>query len=440
MNLTESKESSNPLSEVITSMEGAKRCGLALFAIVFGVFGLWAALAPLDGAAFAPGSVTVKSYTKAVQHLEGGIVSDILVEEGDLVNSGQPLLMLDTTQASASLEVANGLYFALKVRESRLIAERDGLSTVAYPAELSRADDRVREEIAAQDEIFKARTAAYEGRQHILEQRINQLQSQIVGMEALRESKNILAESFREELEDTQTLLAQGFSEKNRLRQSQRSFASASGEAAELTANIATTEVQIGETQLQILQQASELQNEVVAELSEVQTSLKDVNERITALRDVVSRTTIAAPDTGVVTGMQYHTIGGVIGAGATIAEIVPQSDELVVEASVSPVDIDRVTEGQEARIRFSTFGSRAPTINGRVLSLSADSMISEMTGAPYYLARIDVDDTSLEQLDGQALIPGMPAEVYINTGSRTLLQYLFKPFSNAIARSFNED
>ena len=440
MNLTESKESTNPLSEVITSMEGAKRYGLTLFAIVFGVFGLWAALAPLDGAAFAPGSVTVKSYKKAVQHLEGGIVSDILVEEGELVTTGQPLLTLDATQAGASLEVANSQYIALKVRESRLIAERDGLPAVAYPPELSRADDRVREEIAAQDEIFRARKTAYEGRQDILEQRINQLQSQIVGMEALRESKNILAESFLEELEDTQTLLAQGFSEKNRLRQSQRSYASTSGEAAELTANIATTEVQIGETQLQILQQASELQNEVVAELSEVQTSLKDVSERITALRDVVSRTTIAAPDTGVVTGMQYHTIGGVIGAGAVIAEIVPESDELVVEASVSPVDIDRVSEGQEARIRFSTFGSRAPTINGTVLNLSADSMVSEMTGATYYLARIDVDDTSLEQLDGQALIPGMPAEVYINTGSRTLLQYLFKPFSNAIARSFNED
>jgi len=189
MKLTESKESTNPLSEVITSMEGAKRYGLTLFAIVFGVFGLWAALAPLDGAAFAPGSVTVKSYKKAVQHLEGGIVSDILVEEGDLVTTGQPLLTLDATQAGASLEVANSQYIALKAREARLIAERDGLSAVAYPSELSRADDRVREEIAAQDEIFRARKTTYDGRQEILEQRINQLQSQIVGMEALRESK-----------------------------------------------------------------------------------------------------------------------------------------------------------------------------------------------------------------------------------------------------------
>jgi epimerase transport system membrane fusion protein len=425
---------------MITSMEGPKRIGLTLLFLVFGVFGVWSALAPLDGAAFAPGVVTVKSYKKVVQHLEGGIVADILARDGDLVTAGQALLVLDDTQPKASLEIVNSQYVALKMREARLMAERDGLESVNYPAVLALSDANAQQEVAAQNGMFAARKTANEGRIEILEQRVDQLQNQVMGMEAQRDTKELMASSFAEELADTQSLLAQGFSEKTRLREAERNFASFSGDAAELTANIAATQVQIGETELQILQQRSEFQNEVAAELSEVQTNLKDINERRTALQDVVSRTTITAPDTGIVNGMQVHTIGGVIGPGAPIAEIVPESDELIVEASVNPIDIDRVSEGQEARIRFSTFGSRAPTIFGTLITLSADAIPNEATGGSYYLARVEVNPESMEELGDLALLPGMPAEIYINTGSRTLLQYLFKPLSNAVSRSFNED
>jgi epimerase transport system membrane fusion protein len=224
------------------------------------------------------------------------------------------------------------------------------------------------------------------------------------------------------------------------LRQAERSFASYSGEAAELSAQIAATEVKISETRLEIIQINSEFHNDVVSELGEVQTSLQDATEREIALRDIVNRTVVRAPDSGVVNGMKIHTVAGVINSGAPIAEIVPDTDDLIIEASVSPIDIDRVTEGQDARIRFSTFGSSVPTIFGRVITLSADAVTDETTGAEFYLARLEVFQDSMESLDGLALVPGMPAEVYINTGSRTLLQYLFKPLSNAIARSFNED
>lgn len=432
--------SASPDGGINTSMEGSKRIGLTLLFLVFGVFGFWSAFAPLDGAAFAPGSVTVKSYKKIVQHLEGGIVAEILARDGDLVPAGQALLVLDDTQPKASLEIVTSQYVALKMREARLIAERDGLSSVEYPIELSISEAGAQQEIAAQNEIFTARRNAYEGRIGILGQRVDQLQNQVVGMEAQRETKDLLAQSFAEELADTQSLLKQGFSEKTRLRQAERNYASYSGEAAELTANIAATQVQVGETELQILQQKSEFQNEVVTELSEVQTTLKDTSERLTALTDVVRRTTIVAPDTGAVNGMQIHTIGGVIRPGAQIAEIVPESDELIVQASVNPIDIDRVSEGQEARIRFSTFGNRAPTIFGTLITLSADAILNEATGTSYYLARVEVNPESIEELGDLALMPGMPAEVYINTGSRTLLQYLFKPLSNAASRSFNED
>jgi len=421
------------------SFEVPKKIGLTIFFLIFGVFGFWSVLAPLDGAAFAPGTVTVKSYKKIVQHLEGGIVSEILVSDGDLVEVGQPLLVLDQTQSRASLEIINGQYTALKMREARLIAERDKLDRVAYPQDITLSDANSAQEIEAQNQVFLARKTANEGRSKILKQRVTQLQSQIQGMEALRETKELLAQSFSDELADTQQLLAQGFSEKTRLREAERNYASFSGEVAELTANISATLVQIGETELQIIQQESDFQNEVVTELSEVQTVLKDTSERLTALQDVVGRTSILAPDTGFVNGMQVHTIGGVISPGSPIAEIVPVSDELVIEASVNPIDIDRVSEGQEARIRFSTFGSRAPTFFGTLISLSADAVPNQTTGTSYYVARIEVDPES-QEFGELALLPGMPAEVFINTGSRTFLQYLFKPLSNSMARSFNED
>lgn len=426
--------------DAITSMETPKRAGLLLFALVFGVFGLWASIAPLDGAAFAPGQVTVRSYKKIVQHLEGGIVAQIQVRNGDVVNRGDTLLILDDTQARADLETANARYIGLKVREARLIAERDQFDEVRFPAELSRTDSRVAEEMDAQVSIFQARKAANEGSIEILEQRIEQLQSQLEGMRAVREAKLLLANSFEEELADTRTLLEQGFSDINRLRTAERSYASYSGEAAELAANISATEVRIGEARLEIIQQRSEFRNTVVSELGDTQTALKDVAERITALEDVVRRTRVVSPESGIVNGMQVHTEGGVIGPGSPIAEIVPESDELIIEASVSPMDIDRVSIGQEARIRFSTFGSRAPTIFGSLLSLSADALNDERTGGSFYLARIQVNPDSMEELGDLALMPGMPAEVYINTGSRTFMQYLFKPLSNAAARSFNED
>ncbi len=423
-----------------SSMEGPKRVGLIMFLLVFVGFGGWAALAPIDGAARAIGEVTVRSYSKVVQHLEGGIISEILVENGDIVEQNQALLHIDDTQPLAQLEIARSQFVALKARESRLIAERDGLDAPNYPAVLDQNDPRVREEIAAQNEIFRARKAANEGAEEVLEQRIEQLQSKLVGLRALKVSKERLAASFNDELTDTRALLEQGFSDKTRLRDLERNVAAYEGEAADLTANISSTEVQIGETRLQILQQNREFQNQVVTELGDTQTQLKDVNERINALEDVVSRTVVRAPAGGIVNGMQFHTEGGVISPGTKIVDIVPMEDDLIIEARVDPIDIDRVALNQEATVRFSSFGSRVPTIYGEVIHLSADSFIDEATGTTYYLARIEVTPEGMENLGDLILMPGMPAEVFIATGSRTFLQYLFKPFSNALARSFRED
>lgn len=431
----------DPSIEVLTSMDTPKRFGLGLIFLVFGVFGLWATLAPIEGAAHAPGTVAVKTYKKIVQHLEGGIVREIRVQDGDLVDAGDPLLILDNTQSLAQLEIVNAQFAADNALESRLVAERDGLNSVSYPQFLSNREFNASAEIQAQNQIFDARRIALQGGIEVLQQRVEQLQSSLVGLHALKESKEELAKSYDEEVQDVQALLEDGFSDRTRLRGLQRNSASFKGEAAELTASIASTEIQVGETRLQILQQEKEFRNDVMGQLAETQTRLKDSAERINALQDVVSRMVIRAPVAGRVNGMQAHTEGGVVVAASEIAEIVPQSEELIIEARLSPLDIDRVSEGQEAIIRFSTFSRNAvPTIFGSVMSISADSFIDEFTGVSYYVARIEVNPDGMEELGGLALIPGMPAEAFISSGSRTLLQYLFKPLSNSIARSLIED
>ncbi len=391
------------------------RIGGVLLALVFGVFGIWAAVAPLDGAAHAPGRVMVASYSKTIQHLEGGIVADIPVGNGDRVTAGQPLMILDDTQPLAQLQIVNGQCAALRVREARLVAERDGLDAVVYAADISDADAETRGEMAAQKQIFLARRAARQASVEVLEQRMEQLRSKGTGLEALKQSKEMLAGSYADELEDTQALLKEGFSDKSRLRELQRAFATHAGEAADLIAQISSTQMQIGETRLEIIRLERQFQNEVVSELAEAQTAIDDVTERIRAVTDIVQRTTIRSPVDGIVNGLQFHTLGGVVSPGSRILDIVPENEDLIVEARLSPNDIDRVALQQQATIRFSAFGRAVPTTFGRVVNLSADSFVDERTGAPYYLARIEVTHEGMEDLQGLQLVPGMPAEVFIN-------------------------
>ena len=441
--LSDSKEAhieTEAENTVETSMEGPKRVGLIIIFLVFGVFGLWAAMAPLDGAAHAPGTVNVRSYSQVVQHLEGGIISDIMVQNGDMVDAGQPLLEIDNTQSLAQLDIITAQFVALKAREARLIAQRDRLGEVNFPESLNSNDLNVRQELASQTSIFSSQKASRESTIEVFEQRIGQLQSKLNGLDARKSAKEELAQSFAEELGDVGELLSQGFSDKTRLRELERNVASLKGDAAELAANVSSTEIEIGETRLQIILTEREFQNDVAGQLGETQTNLNDATERTNALQDIVNRTVVRAPAAGIVSGMQFHTIRGVVQPGLPIADIVPQSEEFIVDAQVSPNDIDRVAIGMDATIRFSAFGSAVPTIFGEVINLSADRIVDEVTGMPYYLARVVVTEEGKANLGDLILLPGMPAEVFIKTGSRTFLQYLFKPFSNALARSFIED
>lgn len=424
-----------------TDFNAPKRIGLIIVFVVFGVFGLWATLVPFSGAVHAAGQVTVKSFKKPIQHLEGGIIKEVLVREGARVEAGDVLLIMDNTQAQSNLGILNSQYKSRLAQEARLIAERDKLSAVVYPATLPADDPVAQAEMRAQTQIFEARRTNLNGEIAVLEQRMEHLESQVKGLESVRASKQQLAESFGAELKDFQALVDEGFAEKTRLRELERNFASTSGEAAQLTANIASARIQIGETKLEILQLQNRLQTEIASQLSTVQTELKDIGERVIALTDVVSRTEVRTPDSGIVNNLKVHSRGSVIPAGTIIAEIVPQTDELVIDAKLSPMDIDRVAIGQETSVRMSSLNARTvPTLYGTVTNLSADVLLDPTNGSSYYSARLELTPDSLEVLEGKPLVPGMPADVFIKTPDRTFMQYLMRPLSESMARAVREE
>jgi len=424
-----------------TDFLAPKRVGVVLLLMIFGVFGGWSLLAPISGAALAPGIVAVESHKKTVQHLEGGIVKKIHVRNGDAVAAGDVLLSMDTTQSKAQLEIVKGQFIAQLAKESRLLAEREAKVQVDYPTSLDLADVRAQDEIESQNYLFKARTSARLGEIAVLEQRVEQLQESVNGLRNLKRSKQTLLASYSEEVEDYRELLKEGFSDKVRLRDSERNYARLEGESAELLSSIAATKIQVGETKLQILQRQKEFHTQVADELAQTQTSLSDVRERMHALQDTLERTEVRAPVAGVVHNLVVHTEGAVLSSGSPIVDVIPQSDDLVVQAQVALVDIDRVFIGQDVKIRFSAFkSSTTQVISGQVASLSADRLTDEITGMPYYMALVKVTDEGVNEMQGLDLLPGMPAEVLISTGSRTLFQYMTQPVSDALARSLIED
>ena len=419
--------------------------GLAIVLSIFGGLGTWSALAPLSSAAIAPGVVTVASYRKTVQHLEGGIVKTIHVRDGDHVSKGHVLITLEDTQPRAQLEVLRGQHFISLAREARLLAQHDGLNQIRYPPTLRerQEDARVEDAIRVQNQTFNVRKLAQEGEISLYESQIGQLHARTQGLRAQQKSRDRLVASYRGELEDFQVLLKEGYAAKQKVREIERNLAANEGQHGELLAEIAANELQISETRLKILQLKKDFQREVAKELSEVQTDLFSLRERLQSLQNTVERTVIAAPESGMVLGLSVHTIGAVIPPGGKLLDLVPQNEKLLAEAQVSPIDIDRVRVGQTAEIRFTAFKLRdTPKIDGKLIAISADRLIEEREKTPYYLARVEITPTGLEELarNRLELIPGMPAEVLINTGERTLFQYLVAPVLNTVARSFTED
>ena len=422
-----------------------RRLGMWTVLSVFGGFGAWAALAPLDSAAVAPGVFMVESYRKTVQHLEGGIINAIYVRDGDTVSKDKTLVTLDDTQSRAQLEMVRGQYFIAVAREARLLAQRDGRGQVEYPSLLveRREDPRVQDAVRVQDQTFKARRAAQEGEVSLYERQIGQLQAKASGLRAQKHSRDELVGSYRGELRDFEALLEEGYTEKQKVRELGRNLAQSEGQAGELLSDIASTQLQVSETQLKILQLKKDLQREVAKELSEVQRDRFDLQEKLRSLENTVQRTVIKAPESGTVMGLAVHTIGAVVPPGGKLLEIVPGKEKLLVEAQVSPLDVDRVRVGQTAEVRLTAFKSRdTPSVYGKLIAVSAYRLMDEKEKIPFYLARVEINAAGLQYLAQRKLelVPGMPSEVLINTGEHTFFRYLMDPLKSIVARSFTEN
>ena len=420
--------------------------GIGAVLLVFGGFGTWAAVAPLSSAAIGSGVISVENYRKTVQHLEGGIVRDIKVRDGEVVAKGQVLLTLDDTQPKAQLEAVRGQLFASLAREARLVAQRDGLARVAYPKELldARNDARAADAMRVQTQTFTVRKQAHDGEAMLYDRQIQQLRAKAAGLSAQRKSREQLVASYESERVDFEALVRQGYAERQRVREMERNVAQSEGQRGSLISDLAATELQISETQVKTLQLGKELQREVAKELAEVQSDLSAVREKFRSLQDTVERTVVRAPDAGMVLGLAVHTLGAVVRPGERLLDIVPQNEKLVVEAQLSPQDIDQVRIGQLAEVRFPAFKQRdLPRIDGRLISVSADRLMDESDGRkmPYYLARVEISPEGLQALTNAklALLPGMPAEVLVTTGDRTMLQYLLAPLSDTVAHSFRQ-
>ncbi|QWV18475.1 HlyD family type I secretion periplasmic adaptor subunit [Stutzerimonas zhaodongensis] len=429
------------LRDLPTSDRRSRFIGFLIVFVTFGIFGTWATFAPLESAALAPGVVTVQSYRKTVQHLEGGIVKELLARDGDMVAAGDPLIILDDTQLRAEYGMTRSQLVAAQAMEARLAAERDGLESIDFSRMLEADSERAREARQNETQIFNARRGSRLGEISVLQKRIGQLNEQISGLQSMIATKRSLEKSYSGEIGELAELLSEGYVDKQRLLEQERKLGMLRAEIADHQSDITRTKLQISETELQMVQLNKDFSSEVVGQLAEVQTRVFDLQERVSALQDRINRVVIRAPEGGMILGMKVHTVGGVVSPGTPLLDIVPSVSDLIVEAQVSPIDIDRVSVGKKADIRFSAFkNATTPEIEGKVVQISADRLMNEQTGMPYYLARVSLTEEGIRSLGALKLQPGMPAEVLINTGDRTMLQYLMQPATDAFARSMIED
>ena len=426
----------------LDAMRPIARAGLVVVLVFFLGLGSWAAIAPLSSAALGPGVLNVESQRKTLQHLEGGIVGELLVAEGDSVSRGQPLIRLDPTQARANLAQLEIRHHALRALEARLIAERDGRDDIALdPAGAISDNAELAKAIQNEINVFSARRRSLEGEEKILRQRIRQFEEEIAGLKGQISAQTTQLKLIDEELHAQQSLYERKLVGMQRIIELKRERSEIIGDRNRERAAIARIRQNIGEEELKILELSTSRLNDSVDQLTEVQTTLADVRERLVAAQDVLKRTEIVAPLDGHVVDLRVHTVGGVIGAGEALMDIVPLAERLVVDARVNPMDIDSIHPGMTARVVLTAFNRRTvPPLDGTVLSVSADSLTDSRSGAAYYLARVELDEAVLAEHDDLELSPGMHAEVMIITGEQTALAYLYQPVARSFSRAMREE
>ncbi|MGJ3230746.1 MAG: HlyD family type I secretion periplasmic adaptor subunit [Oceanicaulis sp.] len=407
----------------------------------------WGGFVPIAGGAVAAGQISPEGSRRTVQHLEGGIVEALQVSNGDMVREGDTLVILQETQARSGVRVLAGQRDLLSAQRARLRSEQLGHDAPHFPeALLNRAEEAaIADILEVQRDLFAQRIDLHENRRSMLRQRIGQLEAEIAGLEAQIVSQRRRAELISSEIADTQSLYDRGLAPRPRLLALQREEASISEGLAANQASIARARQSIGETEIQILTVDAQRLDEISTELNQVQAQLAEVTEQLLASEDVLRRTRILAPISGTVVNLQIFTVGGVIRPGDPILDIVPGEERLVIDARLSPLHVDVVAQGQEVKVVFSALDQRKlPRISGEVVSVSADAITDPDTGERYYALKVQVDRDQLDAIVDRTgadieLIPGMPAEVLVVTGERTLLEYLIEPLRASLRNALRE-
>ncbi|MCH9779948.1 MAG: HlyD family type I secretion periplasmic adaptor subunit, partial [Alphaproteobacteria bacterium] len=428
----------------ILSQDGVIRFGLLFGFGGFVVFMLWATLVPLSEGVIASGLVAVESQRKTVQHLEGGIVAELLVEEGSSVKAGQLLVQLDTTQPRARHELLQTRYFNTLSLLDRLNAEREGGDAIDFnPELLKRLDDSNVADIVLQHRfLFEARRDQTSGRRDIQQRRVSQLRAQVAGINAQLEAKKRERQLTEIELERLESLRGRDtrLVTVTQLVAQQKSLNQVDSDIGSLQAEIAGARVAISEAELELIQIDLTLRQEVSTELLSAKEQLFEIREQLAATDDVLRRTQILSPQNGKVFGLRIFTVGGVVPPAEPIMEIVPVDDKLVIEAKIRVTDVDNVAPGQAVRARFSAFNARnTPEVNGQVVSVSPDAELDQATQESFYSAIVNISEEEMNRLVGVEVIPGMPVEVFVTGGERTAIDYLLKPITDAARKSLTE-
>ena len=408
-------------------------------ALFFGVGGVWAAAAPLASASMASGSISPEGLRRTVQHLEGGIIKTIHVRNGDQVEAGQALVTLESTQARASYRMQESRYTLLRATEARLLAEQFGAREIDW-SKVPEAPDR-EEVMEDQQQIFLANARGLEQETSLLNQRIRQLEEEIGGYRAQMAAQGEQADLLAEEIDMLEQLLAMGLVRRPQLLELKRRKAETDGARSSSGAAVARAQQMIGEARMEINGLQTRRRQEAANQLGEVRGEIARIEEAMTGAGDVLERTVITAPISGVVFDLAVNTPGGVIPPGESLLDLVPVSEKLMIDARVPILDIDDVHTGLEAQVTLSALPQRnLPKLTGRVVYVSADRMVDEATGEPFYSARVEISADTLAKADlEEKLIPGMPADVMIFIGTRTMADYLFTPLIESINRSFIE-
>lgn len=416
----------------------------ALFTILSGVGGVfgWGAFAMIDSAVVAPGTLMVEGNRRNVQHLEGGIVGEVLVRNGTMVVAGQPLIRLDDTRVRAGLNVVLDETDRTRARIAVLTSEREEAPAPVFPPELMarRGEPKVAEILAVQSDEFIARRNALQGQIEILTQRALQLQKQIDGLNVRIDSNDRQLALVRQEILGVEGLVRMGLERLPRLLSLQREEARLIGERGEAIENVARTQQAVGEAEMQRAQLVRARQEEIAKELRELQGRLLELREREISANDQLTRLTIDSPEAGMVMDLRYTTRGGVIAPGSQVASIVPQEERLVVDVQITPIDVDTVRIGMPASIRLSHAAARTtPILEGFVERISPDRTTDQRTGMAYFEARVGFAPEELAKHDALRLQPGMHAEVLIRRGERSFASYLARPLADRFAKSIRE-